>query len=361
MVLCIMLKNELYVEDLKKVNMSDLNWNNVEGSNILVTGGTGLIGSCLVDVLIYRNEYLKAHIGIWVLCRSKERAEDIFGEYLEKPYLHMVYQDVSSPIEIEEDMDYIVHAASKGDPKSFVSDPLGVMNANILGIYQLLKYTEKQKLKKFVYISSGEVYGQLQNIEEITETMMGTLDTMNVRNCYGVSKRAAETMCVSAYAQFGIPIVVGRLCHTYGPTMMKDENRVVFQFIQNAIDGNDIVLKSAGMQRRSYCYVSDAVKGILTLLMKGSPGQAYNIANKESVISIRELAECIAGMSGRCVIMSEQNETEKIGNSGIMHAVLSNKKLCELGISFDYNIVEGIERTITILGKTYERDRNRNL
>ncbi len=346
-----MISSELYLEDLKKINEADLPWEELENSKILVTGGTGLVGSCLVDALIYRNEYLDAGIGVWVLCRSKERAAQVFGEYLSRPYLHMIYQDVSEPISLEESMDYIIHAASKGDPKSFVSDPMGIMNANLLGMHQILKYAQNRALKKIVYISSGEVYGklELQESETITESMMGTLDTMNPRNCYGMSKRAAETMCAAAYEQHDMPTAVARLCHTYGPTMMSDENRVIFQFIRNAMDGQDIVMKSAGLQRRSYCYVTDAVKGILAILLKGKTGEAYNVANSSAVVSIRELAECIAELGGSAVVMQEQTTAEQKGNSGIMHAVLDDAKLRKLGNACDYNIANGIARMIDIL------------
>lgn len=348
-----MLSNQLYLEDLKRINEADLPWGELENCKILVTGGTGLIGSCLVDALIYRNEYLNAGMDIWVLCRKKERAQQVFSTYLDKPYLHMIYQDVSEPIILEEDMDYIVHAASKGDPKSFVSDPLGIMQANLLGMHRILDYAQDKQMKKIVYISSGEVYGklELQESETITESMMGSLDTMNPRNCYGMSKRAAETMCAAAYDQQGIPTVVARLCHTYGPTMMTDENRVIFQFVQNVLDGQDIVMKSAGLQRRSYCYVTDAVKGILTIMLKGHSGEAYNVANSEAVVSIRELAECIADIGGQKIVVQTQDAVEQKGNSGIMHAVLDDRKLRALGCMCDYRIAEGIERMIAILKK----------
>lgn len=348
-----MLSNQLYLEDLKRINEAELPWEELENCKILVTGGTGLIGSCLVDALIYRNEYLNAGMDIWVLCRKKERAQQVFSNYLDKPYFHMIYQDVSEPIILEGDMDYIVHAASKGNPKSFVSDPLGIMQANLLGMHRILDYAQDKQMKKIVYISSGEVYGklELQESETITESMMGSLDTMNPRNCYGMSKRAAETMCAAANDQQGIPTVVARLCHIYGPTMMTDENRVIFQFVQNVLDGQDIVMKSAGLQRRSYCYVTDAVKGILTIMLKGHSGEAYNVANSEAVVSIRGLAECIADIGGQKIVAQTQDAVEQKGNSGIMHAVLDDRKLRALGCMCDYRIAEGIARMIAILKK----------
>lgn len=140
-----MLTSDLYLEDLKKINEQSLPWKQLENRKVLITGGTGLIGSCFTDALIYRNEHLKSNIDLWVLCRSRANAEKVFGNYMGKPYLHFLFQDVSEPVCIQEQMDYIVHAASKGDPKSFVLDPLGVMNANILGMHRVIEYARKRE------------------------------------------------------------------------------------------------------------------------------------------------------------------------------------------------------------------------
>lgn len=377
-----MLESTLYQEDLKKINEADFPWEKLEGRNVLVTGGTGLIGSCFVDTLIWRNEHMGARIGIWVLCRHKARAKEVFGGYLEKEYFHLILQDVSEPLlqnapaqsgrngqnvsdqreqnasepacrEIPDSMDYIVHAASKGDPKSFVTDPLGVMNANMLGMHWILEYARRAKPEKILYLSSGEAYGTLELPEDvpILETMTGLLDSLNVRNCYGISKRAAETMCVSAAYEYQLPVCIARLCHTYGPTMMKDENRVIFQFIANALRGEDIVLKSAGTQRRSYCYVADAVRGLLAILFYGKTGEAYNVSNSRSVVTIKELAEYLSAYAGCRVRYEGQTEAESRGNSGIMHAVLDDRKLLELGVRMEYDMEAGLKRTMEVLGQ----------
>lgn len=364
-----MLESTLYQEDLRKINEADFPWEKLEGCNVLVTGGTGLIGSCLVDTLIWRNEHMGAQIGIWVMCRHEARAKEVFGGYLEKEYFHLILQDVSEPLlqnaptqsgqdhsgpaaqEISETMDYIVHAASKGDPKSFVTDPLGVMDANLLGMHWILEYARRVKVQKILYLSSGEAYGILDLPENvpISETMTGKLDSLNVRNCYGISKRAAEAMCVSAADEYRIPVCIARLCHTYGPTMMKDESRVIFQFIANALGGEDIVLKSAGTQRRSYCYVTDAVRGLFAILFYGKEGEAYNVSNGQSVVTIKELAGYLSAYAGCQVRYEGQTEAENRGNSGIMHAVLDDRKLLELGAGMEYRIETGLKRTMEIL------------
>lgn len=359
-----MLKSALYQEDLQKVNEAALPWDELEHKNVLITGGTGLIGSCLADVLIYRNEHMGAHIGIWVLCRQEARAREVFGAYLEKAYFHLAVQDVSDPLlpDASESMDYIIHAASKGDPGSFVTDPLGVMNANVLGMHWLLEYAKRTKTKKILYLSSGEVYGKVDLPEDIpiAETMAGLLDSLNVRNCYGIAKRAAETMCVSAASEYQVPVCIARLCHTYGPTMTTGENRVIFQFIRNALRREDIVLKSEGLQKRSYCYVTDAAAALFTLLFRGKPGEAYNVSNEKSVVTIRGLAEIISAYCGCGLHYQQQTDAERMGNSGIMHAVLDNRKLLELGVHMEYDMEAGLKQTLEIMKEQEDGKRNRD-
>ncbi|MCM1537608.1 MAG: NAD-dependent epimerase/dehydratase family protein [bacterium] len=348
-----MLESALYQEDLKKVNEAALPWEELEGKNVLITGGTGLIGSCLADVLIFRNEQLGAQIGIWVLCRREERAREVFGRYLDKAYFHLIVQDVSEPLlpEAPPSMDYIIHAASKGDPDSFVSDPLGVMDANLMGMHHILAYARRHKPQKILYLSSGESYGkiELSGQEAITEEMSGTLDSLNVRNCYGISKRAAETMCVSAVQEYQIPVCIARLCHTYGPTMTTGENRVIFQFMQKAMRREEIVLKSAGLQKRSYCYVTDAAMALMTLLLRGKPGEAYNVSNENAVVTIRGLAEILSTYAGCGLQYETPTDAERRGDSGILHAVLDNRKLRRLGVRMEYDIKSGLTRTVEIL------------
>lgn len=357
-----MLESALYQNDLQKLNAHPFPWKELENKNILITGGTGLIGSCLADALIFRNEHMGAHIGIWVLCRNEARAKEVFAGYWEKEYFHLIIQDISEPLQpdsrgLSEKMDYIVHAAGKGDPDSFVTDPLGVMNANVLGMHWILEYAKQMKITKILYLSSGEAYGKLElsGQETITEDMSGVLDSLNVRNCYGISKRAAETMCVSAAYEYQVPVCIARLCHIYGPTMTTGENRVVFQFLQKALVQEEIVLKSEGLQKRSYCYVTDAAAALLALLFRGKQGETYNISNEKSVVTIRRLAEILGSYAGRGVKYERQTESERRGDSGIMHAVLDNQKLLELGVRMEYDMEAGLKQTLEIMKELSRR------
>ena len=353
-----MLGHRLYEEDMKQINHIDIPWNMIEGKSILITGGTGLIGSVLVDALIYRNEMYQTNINIWVLGRNDATILEKFGSYVEKEYFHYIKQDVCDEINIDAPIDYIIHGASKGDPYSFANDPVGVMNANYLGMYQVLELAREKQVKKVLFISTGEVYGTQNKVNETTlkiemlglkESDYDYMDILNPRSCYASSKRAAETLCVSYSSQYGIKVSMARPCHTYGATMLDSDNRVIGEFIRKAEDHLDIVMKSQGIQRRSYCYVSDTVTALLYILLLGDNCTAYNIANKNSIITIKELAELIACKADTKVDFEMPEEIEKKGYSNIVNAVLDASKLEGLGWKPKYDIQEGIERTMQIL------------
>lgn len=350
-----MIEHKLYAEDLSQINQLKLPWSNLDGSSILVTGATGLIGSILVDTLILRNEMRKADINIWVLGRNEATLRERFGKYFDKDYFHYILQDVSSKIVINMPIDYIIHAASKGDPYSFATDPVGVMNSNYMGMFQVLELAKEKHSKKVLYISSGEVYGiqSLTNAPDINKSAMGEEDygyvnILNPRSCYASSKRATETLCASFGYQYGIDVTIARPCHTYGPTMLSSDSRVIGEFILKALQHSNIVMKSQGIQKRSYCYAADTAAALIYILLLGENGEAYNIANKNSIITIKELAELIARIAKTKVVFEIPEETDTKRDSNIVNGVLKSTKLEGLGWIPKYGIVEGIERTMRI-------------
>lgn len=354
-------ENKLYQEDLKDIINRGLPWEQMAGRSVLITGGTGLVGSGVTDTLIYYNEYIakcsEQKIQIWVLSRNEKTAQERFSYVWDKEYFHYLPQDIKEAISIMEPIHYIVHAASKGDPKSMMADPVGIIDANVIGTKQVLEFARKQNNCKIVFVSSGEVYGILDSVDKdgICETDCGKMDTLNPRNCYGTAKRMGENLCASYAQEYDTGVTIARLSHTYGPTAMADESRVIFQFLKKAMSGEDIVMKSAGTQIRSWTYLSDAVCGILTILLKGERGQAYNIANNESACSIRELADIIAECAGVKVRLEIPSDTEKEQSSNIEYAVLNSRKLDALGCGMQMDIKKGIERSFDVGVSTKEK------
>ena len=343
------LLNPIFLEEMEDLCTELLPWEEIDHSTFLIAGGTGLIGAGLTDFLIYRNEYKNANIQIIVMARNEEAAKKQFGIFYEKEYFRFIKHDISKEIDQEEfkdtNLDYIVHAASKADPVSFALDPVGISNANYIGTNELLKLAHKKRIKSFLYISSGEVYGifgETINEDGITENMQGTLDITSVRNSYGISKRAAENLCSCYHSQSGIDIKIARLCHTFGTTQTQNESRVIFQFLDNAINNQAILLKSDGRQKRSYIYLSDAIRGLLYVLLKGQNGEAYNISNPDNILTIKELAGLVADEFNVSVKVDIENNTINLVDSNIYNAVLNSSKLKKLGINMKYNIYKAI-------------------
>lgn len=332
-----------YKEDIRNVAMSDLPWNKLEGCNILVTGATGLIGSCLVDVLM---NHPKINWHIYACGRNEKRARDRFHDYLGGGYFHFVKYDVIEPLSSDVHFDYIIHAASNASPNFFSGKPVEVMKANLYGVCNLLDYGISHNLKRFLLVSTGEVYGEGDG-RVFDEEYAGYVNQMMPRSCYPSSKRAAETLCSSYMAEYNVDVVVARPCHIYGPLFTESDNRVYAQFIRNVLRGENIVMKSPGSHFRSWCYVVDCVSALLYILLKGESGNAYNIADESSNISIKNLAEMVARIAGKKVIIDMPSDTEKAGFNVVKKSVFSTKKLRSLGWNVQGTMEEKMRRTIT--------------
>ena len=322
----------------------NLSWEKLSGCNILVTGATGLIGSCLVDALMQRSQ---KDYQVYAHGRNQRRAETRFEQYKDDANFHFLQGDVTQPLACNVPFHYIIHAASNGSPNFFANNPVEVMKSNLYGVSTLIEYGLGHGMKRFLYVSTGEVYGQ-NDLELLDESGYGYVDVLSPRSCYPSSKRAAETLAVCYASEYGADVVIARPCHTYGPHFTESDNRVYAQFIRNVLNGEDIVMKSAGTQYRSWCYVEDCVSALLYILLKGNCGEAYNIADKGSVVTIRELAEMIAQVAGRKVVIQAASENEQKQFTPIKRAVFDTSKLQSLGWSISGTMEEKLRKTIEL-------------
>lgn len=331
-----------YIDDIIQVTRLELPWEKLSGTNILITGATGLIGSCLVEVLMSRPN---RDYRLFAMGRNVERMKKLFSQYEGDSNFKPIYGDVVLQLPIEESFHYIVHAASGAAPNDFTTRPVEVMKANINGVINLIEYGLKHNMRRFLYISSGEVYGEGDG-RFFTEEYSGYVDSINPRSCYPSSKRAAETLCVSYADEYGADVVIARPCHIYGPHFTESDNRVFAQFIRNVLRNEDIVMKSKGEQFRSWCYVVDSVSAILHILLNGKSCDAYNIADKNSNISIKDLAEMIAKIGGCKVIVKIPEEVESKGFNVVRKSVFITDKLETLGWDIHGMMCEKLVNTI---------------
>ncbi len=344
-------QNALYLEDVRKTAAEALPWDMLAQKRVMLSGATGMIGSFLVDVLMEKNRE-GLDCTVYALGRSEARARARFDAHAGDPRLIFVPYDAQRPFSGEgvEAVDYVLHLASNTHPMQYSLDPIGTILTNLLGAQSLLEYAASHGASRFAFASSNEVYGENRGDTELfDERYCGYLNPNTLRAGYPESKRCGEALCQAYRAQRGLDVVIPRLTRTYGPTMLMSDTKAVSQFIRKGVAGEDIVLKSAGAQYYSFQYMADSVSGLLTVLLKGESGEAYNIAEAGSDITLRDLAALIARVSGTQVVFEIPDAVEAAGYSTATKARLDGRKLAALGWRPRYDIAAGIERTVAIL------------
>ncbi|MGN0161743.1 MAG: NAD-dependent epimerase/dehydratase family protein [Lachnospiraceae bacterium] len=341
--------NQIILEDMDEVyHRNPKLWEELNHKTVLITGAYGMLASYMVYLLIYLNEYQGYEVKILANGRNEGKMKERFGPYIHKEYFRVLLGDIVTPFVIEEPIDYIIHAASMASSQYYKTNPADVIAANVLGTYHTLELARKTSCKGYLFFSSGEVYGKLER-ESIMESDMGILDPADLRSCYGEGKRAAETMCVSWYGQYGVPVNMVRPCHTYGPTMdLCNDRRVFAEFVKNVVNKENIVMKSDGSAVRIFCYIADALYAYYLVLLKGKRGEAYNVSNENGLTSIGDLAKKVCGLFpeyGLRVIRDVPSENYS-ENAHKKHSNYNVDKLRKLGWNAKYSIEEGFYRTI---------------
>ena len=339
----------MIVEDFNQIKNSSIDWNRFANKTILITGANGFLPAYMVEtLLLLNNDILKySPCKVIALVRNEKHIKERFSNYLSDENLKIIVQDVANQININEKIDYIIHAASPASPKYYNIDPVGVIMPNVLGTKNTLELARKNNIEGYLYFSSGEVYGQLNDGEVINEDKYGYLDPTTVRACYGESKRMGENLCVSYGHQYNIPVKIVRPFHTYGPGMKLDDGRVFADFVKNIVNNEDIEMKSDGSATRAFCYLADATVGFFKILLEGKNNNAYNLANSNGVISIKDLATELVNMfpeKGLKAIFAEQNkdylQSPVKGNS------VDTSKLESLDWKATTTIKDGFKKTI---------------
>ena len=345
-------ENELYMEDVNRIAELDLPWEKLSNKSILLSGATGMIGSFLIDVILEKNISKSLSCTVYALGRNREKAEKRFSKFAQDPHFVFIPYDVKLPL-VRDDIgtvDYVLHLASNTHPLQYSTDPIGTITTNVIGLQNMLEFAAEHHVTRFAFASSNEIYGENRgDVEFFDENYCGYIDSNTLRAGYPESKRCGEALCQAYKIQKGMDIVIPRLTRSYGPTMQMSDTKAISQFIKKGVAGEDIVLKSKGTQLYSYTYVADAVGGLLTILLCGESGEAYNIADEQGDIMLKDLASIIAGISGKSVVFEIPDAVEAAGYSTATKARLDGSKLKRIGWTPSYTIESGIKRTIKIL------------
>ncbi len=332
------------------------------GMRILLTGGAGFLGHYFVESALHWNKVAGAHadpISLAVFDNFSRGMPVWLTRQTGNPALTLVRHDIRNPLPADmEHFDYIIHAASIASPTYYRRDPIGTMDANVNGLRALLEYARKEQesgrpISGFLFFSSSEIYGDPtpENIPT-PETYRGIVSCTGPRACYDEAKRYGETLCVNFAQQYKLPIKSARPFNNYGPGLKITDRRVIPDFAKDILAGRDIVMLSDGTPKRTFCYAADAVSGYYKVLVKGHPGEAYNIGVETPEIQMAELAERLVGFArdivgyrGKVVKKPSQDGDYLIDNPNRRCPII-RKAREHLGYNPTITLDEGLRRSM---------------
>lgn len=321
--------NEVIKTDLKIFVDNFIFIDKLLNKNFLITGATGLIGSTIIRCLEALNNQYNLNIGIIGIVRNIEKANSIFPNHKIKWYR----KDLSLTIQLDiiEPIDYVFHCACPTSSKFYIENPVELIKTSVLGSICLLDYAVKNNIEGFVYLSSCEIYGSVfDDSVPLKEENTGFINPIDIRSGYPMAKLLIETLCHSYSKEYKLPVFIARLTQTLGAGVSLDDNRVFAQFARSAINEEDMVLHTSGDSAKPYCYTIDAVNALFYLLFRGSPGEAYNIANSNTYISIRDLAYFIVRNFAKTAKVQIQNKSN-MGYAPLTKLRMSTDKIESLG------------------------------
>ncbi|MFW6323698.1 MAG: NAD-dependent epimerase/dehydratase family protein [Desulfovibrionales bacterium] len=278
----------------------------MQGRRLLITGGAGFLGYYLVQSVLEWNRFAERdqRIKLSVYDNYSRGVPDWLTRLNGNSSLSMVRHDITHPLPSDmPDFDYIIHAASIASPTFYRMHPIETMDANVTGLRSLLEYCRNQKengkpVSGFLFYSTSEIYGDPPP-EQIptSEEFRGNVSCIGPRSCYDESKRYGETLCVNFARVYGLPVTIARPFNNYGPGLKITDKRVLPDFARAVLSGEDIVMLSDGSPTRTFCYSADGIIGYYKILVRGRPGEAYNIGVDGPEISVGQLAERVTALA----------------------------------------------------------------
>lgn len=334
----------------------------LSNKTILITGASGMVGSYFIYTLLKLNEVYNANVKIIATVRNISKLDDYIKD---NPMVKVIVQDITKPLTVDENIHYIIHAASPASPKIMKDQPVETNFANTIGTANTLLLAQSKQVESYMFISSREIYGEpMENQELFTEDgPLGQVNPLVPRNGYAEGKKAAENMCSGFKDEYNLNTKIVRLAHTYGPGMSIYDGRVQADFLNNVLHNQNIILKSDGSSIRTYTYIADATKAMFLVLLS-SKDMVYNIADEDSKTSIRELAETLVNLEPekKLKLVFDIPATAQKGTASFKNGILSTEKIrTELGWKPAYGIADGFKRTIEHLKEELELENVKKL
>lgn len=350
------MRNSVIESDLKYITEASLPWDLLRDKTILVTGASGFLPAYMTETFLYLNETKQSNIKILGLVRNIERARARFSHYRGNKNLIFISQDVCEKVRINEDIHYIIHAASQATPKLFYKDPVGTILPNVIGTGNLLSLAVEKKVECFLFFSTSGVHGHLAaDSYPIKEDCYGYLNPTDLASCYIESKRMGENMCVAWMHQYAVPVKIVRPATTYGPGLKLDDGRSFADFISNIVNYQDIEIFSDGKALRNFCYLADATLGFFTVMLKGKVGEAYNVATDHE-ISIIDLAKLLVENvfpERNLKVVMKTDASKNYLRINFPRTAVDITKLKSLGWKLNFPIKEGFKRTVESYGESF--------
>ena len=337
-------------EDILKMMEAEQLLEKIYGKTVLVTGASGYVPAYFVYLFMKLNELKNANIKVLALCRNKSKADARFAQYYDDTNFVLLLQDVCTPMNVTDKIDYIIHAASPAGVTERQKNILDTFNANVIGCYNMFELAHKNDVQGFLFISSVDIYGKISNVDRHVEHIYGSLDPLNERDVYSNGKRACESICICESIQNDMPVTIARPTQIMGPGIALDDGRLHADFVNQMINKGEIVLKSDGTAIRSFIYITDAILGLMYILLYGKKGEAYNVANEQNEASVKEFADVMAAAYGEKEIEVKFDITQR-KNPEVTHALsvvcAESQKLRNLGWEPQMDLKESAKRLVT--------------
>lgn len=338
--------NPIVQEDIESIfKIVGQGLNRLQGKRVLITGGTGFIGTWLLETISWLNQNCNQPCKVYVPTRNPEAFARKAPHLASNPEIVLLLGGIADFQYPDDKCDFIIHAAAPGEPRALIHDSIGVAETIVSGTRRVLEIGTQKNIEGFLFISSGAVYGvQPPDLERITEDYIGAPDVSNIRSAYGEAKRYAEMLCALYHQMHGIPIHIARPFTFVGPYQDLNAGFAITDFIRDGLQGGPLRIQGDGTTVRSYCYAADMTAMLWTVLFKGALCRPYNIGSEEE-ITIADLADTVAGCFQKHIDVKIAKSSDY--NKPPERYVPSTRRAREeCGLRQIISLKDGIQRTI---------------